>query len=46
MNMADAQNERSKTPKTEYATFATRARTQNVSETIRDFEIMSVYSKE
>ena len=45
-NMADSQNERSKTRKTDYATFATRARTQNVSETVKDFEILSVYSKE
>ena len=46
MNMADGQNEKSKTPKTEYATFAIRIGPQNSKETIKDLEVLSICSKD
>ena len=46
MNMADGQNEKSKTPKTEYATFAIRIGPQNSKETIKDVEVLSICSKD
>ena len=46
MNKANCQEGRSKTPKTEHATFAIRVGPQNSKETINDLEVLSICSKD